>query len=50
MNIPKSNVDDVIEVIRRECDYVPGETTHVNASGWQAIREKEKLEKGLNVT
>lgn len=46
---PKTNIDDVISVLKSECDFKSDGTTTINAAGWQAKLERKKLEEALRV-
>ena len=44
-----TDIDDVITVVRDECDFKADVTTKVKAAGWQSKLEKDRIEKALNV-
>ena len=45
----KTAIDDVIAVLLDDCEFEADGATCVNAAGWQAKLDRNKLEKELNV-
>ncbi len=49
INIPKSDIDEVVKVVQEKCDYVRDGTKTVYTSGFGANFFKQQLQDGLKV-